>query len=215
MAGYLVALIPILNLLPTYPPVADRYAQLPLVFLAPLIAVSVFGRLPRTPAIAAAGLLIVLLGMLSYRQVPVWKNDESLFAHAIAVDPDAVQSIENLAYLHWLLGREEAALETFSLYAQKVPNNGQYELFQAWHAVHTNDLEHAEELLGRASRKSIQGYLVHIVRAEIETARGRRRRTIREYEHARKDAQRRFQRDSRARTYLRVVNQRLRELGAG
>ncbi|MCP4039862.1 MAG: hypothetical protein GY733_23155, partial [bacterium] len=40
-AGYLVALIPVLNLLPTYPPVADRYAQLPLVFLTPLIVVSV------------------------------------------------------------------------------------------------------------------------------------------------------------------------------
>ena len=212
-SGYVVALIPLLNLFPTHPPVADRYAQIPLVFLAPLILVPVLSRLPRKAATAGCAVVIALLAFLSDRQVPVWKDDESLFAHAVAVDHNAMQSIENLAYTQWLRNKEEAALETFALYAEKNPNDGRYELFQAWHQVHRGELDQAERRIGRASRKSVAPYLIHIVRAEIATARGNRRRTIREYERARDDAQRRFQRDSRARIYLRAVNQQLRALG--
>ncbi len=216
-ASFLAALLPVSNLFPTYPPVADRYVQIPLAFLVPLAITLVTNlttrRIPARVLLGASALWIVALAVLSTRQVPVWQNDETLFAHAAAVDERAAQSIENLAYTQWMLKKEAEAVETFARYAAQKPKDGQHELFQAWHAVHQGDLDKADTLLDHASRKAVAGYLVHIVRAEIATARGKRRTAIRAYERAREDAQRRFQRDSRARVYLRVVKQRLRKLG--
>ena len=211
-AAFLLALVPVSNLLPTHPPVADRYAQIPLLFLVPL-AVTLAN--PWLSARALAGLAaawIFGLALLSARQLPVWKYDETLFAHAAAVDERAVQSIENLAYTQWLRGKHDEAIESFARYNAQNPKDGQYELFRAWRDVRRGEVSSADQLLGLASRKDVAPYLVHIVRAEIAQARGKKRATIRAYERAREDAQRRFQRDARARIYLRVANQKLRQL---
>ncbi|MDP6980313.1 MAG: hypothetical protein QF570_17215 [Myxococcota bacterium] len=211
-ASFIAALVPVSNILPTHPPVADRYVQIPLAFLVPLAITLVAPRIPTRARLGVSTIWIVALAVLSVRQLPVWENDEKLFAHAAAVDERAVQSIENLAHTQWMLGKEVEAIETFARYAAQKPNDGRYELFQAWHAVRQGDLETADALLDRASSKAVVGYLVHIVRAEIATARGQKRVAVRAYERALIDAERRFQRHARARVYLRVIKKRLRRL---
>lgn len=213
LAAFVAALIPVSNLFPTHPPVADRYAQIPIAFLAPLAVALLALRLPLRAVAAIAAVWILTLSALSVRQLPSWRNDETLFAQAAAVDERAVQSIENLAYTQWLRDKPEAALASFARYAAQVENDGQYELFQAWHAVRTGDVATAETGLDVASRKSVPPYLVHVVRAEIAEAQGRKRRMQREYERAREAARKRFQRDARARVYLHLVDRRLREIG--
>ncbi len=211
-AAFLMALVPVSNLLPTHPPVADRYAQIPLLFLVPLAVVLIAPFAPARALAGVAAVWIALLGVLSAKQVPIWQNEESLYSHAASVDERAVQSLDNLAYTQWFKGKEVEAIESFARYAAQVPNDGRHELFQAWHAVHQGDLESAEVLLDRAARKVVTDYLVQMVRAEIAEAKGRKRAAIRAYERAREDAQRRFQRDARARIYLHKAEQRLRAL---
>lgn len=213
-ACLLAVLLPIMNLLPTYPPVADRYAQLPMVFMTPLLMLPAFMGLKRTAALGLALPIIALLAWLSFHQVPVWKSDETLFAHAVAVDPTAVESIGNLAYTRWYRGEEQAALEAFALLAKQRPTDGQYSLFRAWYAVHAEDYPAAEELLEIADKRGVAPYFIYIVKAEMHSQQGLRRRAIREYERAAVDAKKRFHRDARARAYLPRIDQALRKLRA-
>ncbi len=210
---FLTTLLPVLNLFPTYPPVADRYAQIPLVFLTPLVLMPAFVWL-RTTAITAIALpLIALLACLSYLQVPVWKSNETLFAHAADVDPRAIVSLENLGHTHWHYDQREAAIEAFERLEQQDPDDGNHALFRAWHAVRERDNETAEKYLEIAREaKGVAPYFIHIVKAEIYTQKGKKRSAIREYERARISARKRFQRDARARAYLEKINRRLGQL---
>jgi hypothetical protein len=212
--GLLMALLPILNILPTHPSVADRYAQIPLVFMTPLLMLPAFLGLGRTAVLGLTLPIIALLAGLSFRQVPVWKSDESIFAHAVAVDQRAVESISNLAHTRWYRGEEATALEAFELLAVQMPMDGQYPLFQAWYAVHAEDYPAAEEFLEVAEQRGVARYFVHIVKAEMYSQRRLMRSAIREYERAGVEAQKRFQRDATARAYSRTIDKALRKLHA-
>jgi Flp pilus assembly protein TadD len=108
---YLVALLPVIGIVQVgRQGRADRYTYVPLVgiFLALAWGVSALvgwlqkrasasaqttafesgHRSPSIPAIAAAtcgGLALVACGVLTWRQVAVWRNDLTLFGHALAV----------------------------------------------------------------------------------------------------------------------------------
>ena len=211
-AGYLVALIPILNLLPTYPPVADRYAQIPLVFLAPLVLLPALIWLPEKFLATASAVLVATLGWLSFQQVPTWKSDETIFAHAFEVDSRALVSLENLAHTHWYRGRPNESLVAFKKLAAERPSDGQYALFSAWHHTRQRDFAAAQESLGVARRMNVARYYVHMVQAEIFLAQENRSGAIRELKKAKADAARRFQRDSRARVYTMSINKALKQL---
>lgn len=213
-AGLLLALLPVSNIFPTHPSVADRYAQIPLLFMTPLLMLPAFMGLKRTAVLGLTLPIIALLAGLSFRQVPVWKSDETIFAHAVAVDPTAVESISNLALTRWYRGDEAAALEAFALLAEQLPMDGQPALFQAWYAVHAEDYETAEGLLEIAEKLGVARYFVHIVKAEIFSQQRLTRGAIREYERAGVEAQKLFQRDATARAYLYRIDKALRRLRA-
>jgi tetratricopeptide (TPR) repeat protein len=158
--AYLVALLPVLNLLPTYPPVADRYAQIPLLFLVPLIAVPALSRLPRAAAIALTCILLAMLSTLSLRQVGVWRSSERLFAHAIAVDPRAKLSLGNLGMLYWEQDRRPEALAVLERLERVDPDDRRPDLARGWLALHQGEIEVAESRLRSATRKG--GPLRHV-----------------------------------------------------
>lgn len=211
-AGFLVALLPILNLFPTHPPVADRYAQIPLLFLAPLAVLPLLLWLPKAFSTGVALVLAIGLAGLSVAQIPVWKTDESLFGHAAETNPEALASLNNLAHTHWMRGRELDAISAFKTLGERNPKDGQHALFSAWHAVRQRDYTPVDELLGEARRMGVAAYYIHMVKGEMYRERGQRSGAMREFERAKEDAKRRFQRDSRARIYLRPINRNLRKL---
>ena len=210
--AYFCALLPVLNLFPTYPPVADRYVQIPLVFLTPLFIVPILNFLPLRGAQVAAVLIVTVLGALSHRQVPVWTSDETLFAHAVEMDPRSLVSLENLAHTRWWRGAEEEALEAFELIAQQRPEDGQLPLFRAWHAVHQGDDATAEKQLEIARSRNATPYVAYMIRAELHLKNGRNKSAVRDYERARADAQKHVQRDARARGRLIEIERALRGL---
>jgi tetratricopeptide (TPR) repeat protein len=211
-ACLLAALVPISNLLPTYPTVADRYAQIPLVFMTPLVILPAFIWLGRNAVLGLALPLIAWLAWLSIHQVPVWKSDETVFAHAVEMDGRAVDSIKNLGLTRWYRGEEETALEAFKLLEEQLPSDGKYPLYQAWYAVHTKNYGEVDELLRTAERRGVAPYMVHMVKAERYSQQGRTRKAIREYERAGNEAKKRFQRDGTARAYLLTISEALRKL---
>lgn len=210
--AFFCALLPVLNLFPTYPPVADRYVQIPLVFLTPLFVVPVLISLPEKWGIVLAISVVTILGTTSYRQIPVWTSDETLFSHAVAVDHRAMVSLENLAYTRWWTGAEDKALEAFEMIAQQRPDDSQYPLFRAWRAVHLGDYDSAEQQLDLARARSATPYVVYMISGEMNANRGRSKRARRDYERARDDARKRVRRDSRARFSLILIDRALRDL---
>jgi hypothetical protein len=168
--------------------------------------------LPEKFLVAASTVLVATLGWLSFQQVPTWKSDETIFAHAFEVDSRALVSLENLAHTHWYRGRPDESLVAFKKLAAERPSDGQYALFSAWHHTRQRDFAAAQESLSVARRMNVARYYVHMVQAEILLAQENRSGAIRELKKAKADAARRLQRDSRARVYTMSINKALKQL---
>ena len=82
---------------------ADRYTYLSGLGLTVLLGGgAVWALLPRRPAWRAAGavaalLILLSLGALAWQQTRVWRDSESLWRHAVAVQGDCVSCLNNLA----------------------------------------------------------------------------------------------------------------------
>ncbi|MGH7288758.1 MAG: hypothetical protein ACREI8_12140, partial [Myxococcota bacterium] len=108
--SYLVALVPVMNLLPTSPLVADRYAQLPLVVLCPLLVAPLLVRLPVQSRRVLAVLVITALGAMSVHQLSSWRDDEALQRQVLANNPESSKALHNISMVLWDRGRREEAL---------------------------------------------------------------------------------------------------------
>ncbi len=110
--AYAVILSPVSGVAQAGPQlVADRYSYFACLPFA-LLAGSGLVALARRHAAAArvAGLAIVLvLAVATRAQARVWRDTESLWSHALAVDPDAAHPLRNLA--SWKLVRSAGATD--------------------------------------------------------------------------------------------------------
>ncbi|MGH7178502.1 MAG: tetratricopeptide repeat protein [Tepidisphaeraceae bacterium] len=100
--GLLLALVPLLPILgfvrfdfQEISGVADHYLYLSMFGLA-LAACALLNAAGEISATIAAGLL-VLLGILSFRQTLIWQNSRTLFEHAVALNPQSWIGWNNLA----------------------------------------------------------------------------------------------------------------------
>jgi Flp pilus assembly protein TadD len=96
---FVAALLPVLGLVPfAYQytsTVADRYVYLAL--LGPALALgAVVRRWPRRPVFAATGILLCVLGAASFRQTTHWRDDRTLFTHALHVNPTSIHAHNHL-----------------------------------------------------------------------------------------------------------------------
>ena len=113
MTNILLVLGVVWNSYQGYAFVADRYLYLPGVGLA-LAAAAGLGELaralelpPRVPTVVLA-LWCAVLGVATWRQVPVWHDSEALWAYTLAHNPDCLPCHENLA----LILTERGALDS-------------------------------------------------------------------------------------------------------
>jgi len=106
---YLVALGPMLGIVQAgRQAMADRYTYLPLVgvTLALLWALPAPAGAGARRAWAAAGaILLLLLGALSFRQARFWKDDGTLFGHALEVTPRSYLAFLNVGMARLQEGR--------------------------------------------------------------------------------------------------------------
>jgi Tfp pilus assembly protein PilF len=95
---------------------ADRYTYVPLVGLA---IVAAWGtpdlltrlRAPRRLALVLGGAAVLALSAHSFQQVGVWRSSETLFAHAVAVEPDSFFGQRGLGLVRIEQGRWPEAEE--------------------------------------------------------------------------------------------------------
>ena len=120
---YGVILIPVLGLIPFGPQVvADRYSYLACLGWALIAGAGVAhfwhlwsgGRMgPRTFLLinAVSVLLFVVLGALTWRQTQVWRDSETLWKHAVAIDPKSSFAHNNLGLVSVERGELQEAIQ--------------------------------------------------------------------------------------------------------
>lgn len=92
---------------------ADRYAYIPLIGIFVIIAFGVadlanaanLGRL----AVGAAVVWVIALACAAHRQIDYWENNQTLWAHALAVTQDNFIAEDNLGGALILQGKEDEA----------------------------------------------------------------------------------------------------------
>ena len=97
---------------------ADRYTYLPVIGLGVAVVWGV-GELvarrgpARLAAAAACGLVLVALGVATARQVALWKDSRTLFAHTLAVTRDNAVAHQNMGNVFMIAGDPRAAIPHF------------------------------------------------------------------------------------------------------
>ena len=101
-------------------PWADRYSYLPAASLGVLAGgLLLWAWERRTGWIRmgvwlAAGVVLCCFGALSFLQVPIWRDTETLFRHAVAVNPRAVFAQANLGMALTAAGKSDEAIAVLS-----------------------------------------------------------------------------------------------------
>ncbi len=110
---FAAALLPVLGLLPFdfqyYSSVADRYLYV--AMLGPAMVVAYLcSRYPRPWVAGIAGLLVITLGILCYRQTEFWRDTQSLFAHTLKVNPRSMVAHQMLGNMAERSGNRDNAI---------------------------------------------------------------------------------------------------------
>ena len=109
---------------------ADRYWYIALV--GPALALAFFLQRKtrwQDAKIPVALVVLLVLGMLSFKQTKVWKNDLALFRHAVAVDPHHLTALGNLGSYYRVQKDDVQALKYYEAALKVNPRD---------HIVHYN-----------------------------------------------------------------------------
>jgi tetratricopeptide (TPR) repeat protein len=134
LASYVVLLLPVIGIVQVGPQaMADRYTYLPGIPLALLLAAA-FAALrehlaPPAQRWSALPLLAFLLGLaaLTFHQIAVWRNSETLWSQALAHQPANTEAHNSRADYYYRHGRFHDALADYTAALASLP---------AWGPVH-------------------------------------------------------------------------------
>jgi Tfp pilus assembly protein PilF len=121
-AAFLVILAPVSGLVQAGPQlVADRYSYLSCMPFALLAAGALFAALPRG-APAAALAVVAALGVLTWEQTRLWRDTETLFTHALELDPESPIAHDVVGRMLAMRGETEKAAEHYRRSIELAPD---------------------------------------------------------------------------------------------
>jgi tetratricopeptide (TPR) repeat protein len=198
--GFLGILVPMIGLVQAGPqPYADRFSYIASIPLALGAVALLFPRdpvVPRRSASAAdphrmrpwlAGIAVILLVVLavgSAAQVAVWRDGETVFAHATAVVPDNAIAATNLGALRMARGAYPEALAPLE---SAVRANPRYALAQynlGLTLTHLDRLREAERALLRATALDPTRAEAWLALAATQTRQQQNARAVRSFRRA-------------------------------
>ena len=116
---YLGTLVPVIGIVQVgTQAMADRYMYVPLIGIFVALAwtgdaLVRKGTVPRQAAVGATAAAVVVLALVTVRQVGVWHDTVSLFSHTVRVEPRAWVAHYNLGNAYESMGRHEDAVAEF------------------------------------------------------------------------------------------------------
>jgi len=150
-AWYIITLVPVMNLLKTNIVVADRYFYLPLYGLV-FIVVSLVLRSGRYAAhgLQALVLAVLALSIVTVRQNMVFRNDITLWEHAVAVSPADIKSLNNLGWSYYYGGAIDKSFAVFARLRHVKPDDINLDLVMGFQRYQQKDWLGAISSLERA-----------------------------------------------------------------
>jgi tetratricopeptide (TPR) repeat protein len=115
LAWFVVALVPVLGLVPLFADLADRFALLPSVGLAWLVpaGVAALARRQRLAGTLAPALLLITYGAGTWVESDAWGDEAALWGKAVALEPRSAQARRNLGIILLQRGQPAEALRHF------------------------------------------------------------------------------------------------------
>jgi tetratricopeptide (TPR) repeat protein len=124
---FLGTLVPVIGLVKVGDAaMADRYMYIPSIGIFVAVA---FGaqrlskQLPKLALPAAAGFIVVVLACVTERQLQFWRDDETLFKHALDVTTDNVDAMINYGYALEYVGKPMEAMAQYQRAEQIAPDS--------------------------------------------------------------------------------------------
>jgi tetratricopeptide (TPR) repeat protein len=151
---YLGTLVPVIGLVQVgRQAYADRYTYIPLIGLFLLLAWGTYDllgrRLARRTAAAAGGGLLAACLLLTWRQLPTWRDDETLWHHAMTVIPSGIAH-QGMAKAWEKQGKIDKARREYLEAVRSDPNflaHNDMGVFLARHGWSDEALEHFAQAL--------------------------------------------------------------------
>ena len=160
MLFFAVTLSPVLGFVDygymQYAFVADRFQYLAGIgVIAVVISVVTYGvrdlsGLWQKGVLGVAAVALVVLGLLTWRQASIWRDDETLNRHIIALNPQAQYAYYNLGRFLYGQGRYEAALEPTRVAVEQDPDDSDAHINLGSILIFLERFEEAETHLRRA-----------------------------------------------------------------
>lgn len=182
LAWMLVALLPVLNIVPIPIEMADRYLYLPSVGAAVAAGAGVAAlwksRELRRVAVGLPAAAVLGWSVLSVQRAAVWQSDLTLWSDVVDQAPDFYIGRTSLARAHLVAGDLDAAEEQLSIVLAQAPHHGTAWL--NWGVLHQrrSDLDTAAAAFARAAEleptyaKAWSNLgTVHLARGDAEAAR--------------------------------------------
>ena len=153
-AGVFIAgLLPVVGLLPFHfqeiSTVADRYLYLPMLGAAIGVAALVH-HVDRRIALPLVAAIAVMLGFLSFRQVGVWRDSDTLLSYVLRLNPQSYASHNNLAVLLRGEGKFDVAISHFRRVIELKPNIAEPHIGLGTIYLERRQFHRAEEQLRQA-----------------------------------------------------------------
>jgi protein O-mannosyl-transferase len=122
---FVLALLPVLGLMPfdfqSQSTVADRYVYV--AMLGPAIALALAARaVPQWMSLGGSIAVIGVWSILSFHQVGVWRDSETLYRHALEVNSQSITATQDLAVVYDKSGQELQAIDCYLRAIEIAPN---------------------------------------------------------------------------------------------
>jgi tetratricopeptide (TPR) repeat protein len=153
IAWFLITLIPVLHLFPTIPIIADRYAYLPSFGFCLLLALTA-RRLQGSSLLFVAVPPVILLGVFSWQQNLVWKNEKTLWENTLIVSPRSTTALAELGRIFFSEEKNiPKAMEMYRRASEVDPADPSFDIFQGHLFMMKKDFTAAVTAFSRAVEK--------------------------------------------------------------
>ena len=123
---YILAILPVSNLVPIYNPIADRYLYLPMAGICMALG-ALLCRL-KAPAgkriwavIITSAAVYIFLGSFTVQRIHVWHNNLSLWKDTVTKNPYSKECYNNLGFTFYAMGEYDKAEKAFQKACELLP----------------------------------------------------------------------------------------------